>query len=68
MIKVIINGEPRSFASPRPLADLVASESGGDTKGIAVGLNQRVIPRPEWDRTRVTEGDEVEIIAPFAGG
>ena len=68
MIKVIVNGEPRSFASPRRLADLVASESGQDTKGIAVGLNRRVIPRPEWGRTRVTEGDEVEIIAPFAGG
>ena len=68
MIKVMINGEPRYLASPSRLADLVAIEAGEDSKGVAVGLNRRVIPRPEWNRIRVAEGDEVEIIAPFAGG
>ena len=68
MIEVRINGEERRLASPTPLADLVAIETGGDAEGVAVGLNRRVIPRPEWDLTNVNEGDEVEIIAPFAGG
>jgi sulfur carrier protein len=68
MIKVMINGEPRRLASPRPLADLVAIEVGGDAEGVAVGLNRRVIPRPEWNRVIVNEGDKIEIIAPFAGG
>ena len=68
MIKVMINGEPRRIASPSRLADLVAIEAGEASKGVAVGLNRRVIPRPEWNRIRVAEGDEVEIIAPFAGG
>jgi sulfur carrier protein len=68
MIKVIINGEPRHLASPSRLADLVAIEAGEDSKGVAVGLNRRVIPRPKWRLIKVAEGDEVEIIAPFAGG
>ena len=68
MIEVRINGEPRRLASPTPLADLVAIEAGGDAEGVAVGLNRRVIPRPEWERVNVNEGDEIEIIAPFAGG
>ena len=68
MIKVMINGEPRYLASPSRLADLVAIEAGEDSKGVAVGLNRRVIPRPKWSRIEVAEGDEVEIIAPFAGG
>ena len=68
MIKVMINGEPRFLASPSRLADLVAIETGEDSKGVAVGLNRRVIPRPKWSRIKVAEGDEVEIIAPFAGG
>ena len=68
MIKVMINGEPRYLASPSRLADLVAIEAGEDSKGVAVGLNSRVIPRPKWSRIKVAEGDEVEIIAPFAGG
>ena len=68
MIEVKINGEPRRLASPTPLADLVAIEAGRDAEGVAVGLNRRVIPRPEWKGINVDEGDEVEIIAPFAGG
>ena len=39
-----------------------------DAEGVAVGLNRRVIPRPEWNRVIVNEGDKIEIIAPFAGG
>jgi len=68
MIEVKINGEPRRLAAPTPLADLVAAEAGHDAEGVAVGLNRRVIPRCEWERVNVNEGDEVEIIAPFAGG
>ena len=68
MIKVMINGEPRRIASPSRLADLVAIEAGEDSKGVAVSLNRRVIPRRKWSHIKVAEGDEVEIIAPFAGG
>ena len=69
MITVTINGEPRQLDEPLRLPDLVARETGsGKRDGIAVGLNRRVVPRAEWDKVLIQEGDEVEIIAPFAGG
>ena len=69
MITVTVNGQSRELDAPLALPDLVARETGSeDQTGIAVGLNRSVVPRAEWDKVLIEEGDEVEIIAPFAGG
>lgn len=36
--------------------------------GVAVARNGEVVPRGEWDRTRLVDGDRVEILAATAGG
>lgn len=69
MIRVKINGSSRQLDGPVPLAELVTREIGRDDHaGVAVGIDRQVVPRADWDKVMVDDGDEVEIIAPFAGG
>jgi len=69
MIEVTVNGEPLELEEPIVLPELVARIIGdSDRQGIAAAVNGEVVPRQDWERTRVDDGDEVEVIAPFAGG
>ncbi|MFQ5742192.1 MAG: sulfur carrier protein ThiS [Acidobacteriota bacterium] len=69
MISVRINGQSQQLEEPIELPALVTQYAGTeDREGIAVGINRNVIPRDEWDAVRIQDGDEIEIIAPFAGG
>lgn len=38
------------------------------TNGIAVAVNQRMIPRAEWDSYALNEGDSIIIIKAVCGG
>ncbi len=37
-------------------------------RGVAVAVNGQVVPRHAWNATRLSVGDEVEIVKLFAGG
>ena len=37
-------------------------------RGIAVALNGAVVPRAQWPRTSLRDGDAVEVVKLFAGG
>jgi thiamine biosynthesis protein ThiS len=39
-----------------------------DSKNIAVALNETLIKKSEWNKTKVSENDRIEIVVPFAGG
>lgn len=65
---VTVNGTPRPCAGAS-LEDLVVG-LGIDParRGVAVALNERVVPRADWATVRVAAGDRVEIVRPLAGG
>jgi sulfur carrier protein len=35
---------------------------------VAVALNGQVVPAGRWPETRLSPGDELEIVRPFSGG
>ena len=63
-----INGVERLCRATR-LAALIEElgYSGGET-GIAVALNDEVIPRSAWPHQEVRSGDRVEIVGAVQGG
>ncbi len=65
---ITVNGTPRRFKGDS-LSVLVA-EAGiaPDRRGIAVAVNDRVVPRAAWARTVPRPGDLVEIVQPLQGG
>ncbi len=62
---VTINGE-QVAAEGKTLAEYLA-ESGYVRERVAVELNGEIVPKAAYDNTRLSAGDEVEIVA-FVGG
>ena len=65
---ITVNGAPRPFEG-KSLSVLIA-EAGipPDRRGIAVAVNDHVVPRAAWARTVPRAGDVVEIVQPLQGG
>ncbi|UWE70386.1 sulfur carrier protein ThiS [Corynebacterium diphtheriae bv. gravis] len=50
------------------LTNIISNHCDGIHPGIAVAINQRVIPRSQWDTTTVTAGDHLDILTAVQGG
>ncbi len=65
-MRLIINGEERSFGELASLAALVeALGMKGDR--VAVELNREIVARSRWAETLLRDGDRLEIVH-FVGG
>lgn len=68
---LIVNGEPREdkAATLNEIWEAQAREKEIQSpRGFAMALNGRVIPQARWAETRVTDGDEIEIVRAMSGG
>jgi sulfur carrier protein len=69
MIQIKLNGENKSLDNTIKLNDFVISQlSGKEPNGIAVALNDRVIPKQKWESVLIKENDTIEIIHAVQGG
>lgn len=66
MIRLIVNGQERSFQSPIDVRGLLDALGLGDTL-VAVERNREIVPRAEYASTPLEENDEIEIVH-FVGG
>jgi thiamine biosynthesis protein ThiS len=65
-LSIIVNGKEAQISEGAAIRDLVES-LGLTPQRLAVELNGRIVRRAEWDSTRISEGDKVEIVH-FVGG
>jgi sulfur carrier protein len=65
---IYVNGEPREGAGST-IAELLA-ELGVEiqARGVAVAVDGEVVPRGEWGRRRINEGERVEALSAMQGG
>jgi thiamine biosynthesis protein ThiS len=61
-----INGDPRDFPDGLTVAALV-EQLGMKADRVAVELNLEIVPRTNWQATRLKDGDKLEIVH-FVGG
>ena len=66
-MEVFVNRKPVGVEAPMSLADLLARE-GIPAEGVAVAVNNRVVPRAEWPATPVAEGMKITVIRAVCGG
>lgn len=77
-MKIIINGTERT-TDTTILKDILETElnlrltdtgtaENGNKLGIAVAIDETVVPRSQWNRTEVREGARLEIITAVQGG
>jgi sulfur carrier protein len=66
-MRLTVNGADHDLASDATVAAVLAALAvRGD--GIAVALNDEVVPRAEHATRRLQDGDRLEIIVAVAGG
>ncbi len=64
-----LNGESYRLEEATDLRTLVEKVQGDQgTAGVAVAVDREVVPRSEWERTKLSEGRSVEIIQATQGG
>ena len=66
-ISVRVNDEPRPAVNGQPLLEFLAS-LGMAPAGILIERNGLALLREEWGRTRLADGDRLEILRVVAGG
>jgi sulfur carrier protein len=68
-MELIINHTRKTFdILPENLEALLAMELPGKKKGIAVALNNRIIPLSAWAETPLNNKDSILIITATQGG
>lgn len=65
-MKLVINGADRDFDGSFALSVLI-ERLGMKTDRVAVELNRAIVPRDQWDKTQLSDGDRLEIVH-FVGG
>lgn len=71
-MELIVNGEPKQ-TEVSTLEELlrefdIDTPNGEDAKGMAVAVNDSVVPRSDWQNHRLKETDRIEIIRATQGG
>lgn len=66
-MKIYINREPAEVGENLNLSELLESR-GIPRAGVAVAVNNRVVPRAEWPSTVLSDGDSVTVISAVCGG
>jgi len=66
--QIVFNGKELPLAAAT-LAGLLRQEGVAmEMRGLAVALNEAVVPRRAWESTAVHPGDRVEVVKMFSGG
>jgi sulfur carrier protein len=66
-VNVVVNGESRDLGDGTTVAVLV-EELGRSPKGMAVAVNEEVVPRSTWRDVELRAGDRVEVLTASQGG
>lgn len=65
---ILINGAVSEHQPQTVRELLVATGIQPDRPGIAVAINEMIVPRATWDTRTLQPNDQVEIINALAGG
>ncbi|UCG50677.1 MAG: sulfur carrier protein ThiS [Candidatus Latescibacterota bacterium] len=68
-MQLTINGEKKDVDDVRSLEDLLTRlDLSANMKGVAVAVNDTVVPKIHWKTTRLEPGDVIEVIHAVQGG
>ncbi|HBX52270.1 MAG: thiamine biosynthesis protein ThiS [Bacteroidetes bacterium RIFOXYA12_FULL_35_11] len=65
---VYVNNEPINIDNPITITGLLTQLKVEHTRGSAIAVNHKVIPKISWEMHRLFEGDKIIIIKAIQGG
>ena len=66
-MNVVLNGEDHALSNGTTVALLVEG-LGRNPKGMAVAVNEEVVPRSTWREVELQPGDRIEVLTASQGG
>ena len=67
-MQITLNGEQKETGAATVRALLDEQAIDAEARGVAVAVNEAVVPRSAWSDTALAAGDAIEIVKPFRGG
>ena len=67
-MNIRVNDQPRTVALGMTLLDLLRELAIAERKGVAVAINDAVVPRATWPVHALAESDRVLVIQATQGG
>jgi sulfur carrier protein len=67
-LRLQVNDQPHAVSAGTTLGQLLDQLGMGAGQGMAVAINNSVVPRAAWLKHRLTEGDDVLVIQATQGG
>lgn len=65
-LQVVVNGRPQEVEEGALLGSLLA-ELKVATKGVAVEVNEQIVPKSQQQTLPLSDGDRIEVVS-FVGG
>lgn len=65
---VLVNNQTQKTKTEARLADLLEQLSLREQKGMAVAVNNNIVPKSNWEEYLLTENDKITIIRATQGG
>jgi len=66
-MNIIFNDSPLTYENP-PTIQRLLIELNQLKPGIALAVNQQIIPREQWDKYTLQDGDSLLLFQAIAGG
>jgi sulfur carrier protein len=67
-ISVRVNDQPRIFAAPITLLDALREIGVADRRGVAIAIDDTVVPRSQWPLRALAGGERLLVIQATQGG
>lgn len=68
-MKITLNGTQKSIQENLTVKQFLEQTDGIENRqGIAVAINDEVVPRSEWEQRKISDGDSIEVIQAVQGG
>ncbi|MBD3636036.1 MAG: sulfur carrier protein ThiS [Crocinitomicaceae bacterium] len=67
-MKVFLGENEIEIAAKTTLKSVLNQQELSDQNGIAVALNEAVVPKARWSDTQLSNGDRIIVIKATAGG
>lgn len=67
-MEVIVNNKPHKLSKKVNIQDLLNQLDLPSQQGIAVAINQSIIPKTAWQETQLSNQDNIMIITATQGG
>lgn len=67
-MKINVNNQPHQISEKTALSQLLLQLNVVSTKGVAIAVNNAVVPRVKWQDHQLFDGDDILLIKATQGG